>query len=209
MKRLLVMLCVIACLFALVVPAMATEETVRVYAQVPADWTNPGFWAWSGSTNAFDGWPGEKMTQDGDWYYIDIPAWVDGVIVNADGGLQTADLTIEAGKDVWLVVTDKDNVAISYEAPAPGETDPEETEPEVTDPEVTEPEVTEPEVTEPENTEAPADGETEPETTEPQPTTPAPVEDDGPSKQTVILVMVGILAAIIIAAVLLSWPKKK
>ena len=104
---------------------------ITVHAQVPADWADPCCWAWSApdGTNAFTSWPGEALTQDGDWYTIEVPGWINSVIINAnEGTVQTADLSVEAGKDVWVVVTDKDNVSITY-----GESDieavPQETEP--------------------------------------------------------------------------------
>ena len=94
---------------------------ITVYAQVPADWANPCCWAWSApdGTNAFSAWPGEALTQDGDWYAIEVPGWINSVIINAnEGTVQTSDLSVEAGKDVWVVVTDPENATVSYEEPA-------------------------------------------------------------------------------------------
>lgn len=94
---------------------------ITVHAQVPADWADPCCWAWSApdGTNAFASWPGEALTQDGDWYIIEVPGWINSVIINGNGGsVQTADLSVEAGKDVWVVVTDAENAAVSYEEPA-------------------------------------------------------------------------------------------
>ena len=94
---------------------------ITVYAQVPADWANPCCWAWSApdGTNAFSAWPGEALTQDGDWYAIEVPGWINSVIINAnEGTVQTTDLSVEAGKNVWVVVTDPENATVSYEEPA-------------------------------------------------------------------------------------------
>ena len=94
---------------------------ITVYAQVPADWANPCCWAWSApdGTNAFNAWPGEALTQDGDWYAIEVPGWINSVIINAnEGSVQTTDLSVEAGKNVWVVVTDPENATVSYEEPA-------------------------------------------------------------------------------------------
>ena len=94
---------------------------ITVYAQVPADWANPCCWAWSApdGTNAFTSWPGEALTKDGDWYAIEVPGWINSVIINAnEGTVQTTDLSVEAGKDVWVVVTDPENATVSYEEPA-------------------------------------------------------------------------------------------
>ena len=92
-------------------------------------------WAWSApdGTNAFASWPGEALTQDGDWYTIQVPGWINSVIVNAgEGSVQTTDLSVETGKDVWVVVNGPEDAAVFYEEPAdapvdpvPAETDPE------------------------------------------------------------------------------------
>lgn len=110
-------------------------DNITVYAQVPADWAAPCCWAWSApdGTNAFTAWPGEPLSQDGDWYTIEAPGWINSVIINGnDGSVQTTDLSVEAGKDIWVVVTDAENAAVSYEEPAPVSTPPE-TVPETTE----------------------------------------------------------------------------
>lgn len=114
-------------------PAKAVDN-ITVHAQVPADWTAPCCWAWSApdGTNAFTAWPGEALTQDGDWYTIEAPGWINSVIINGnEGSVQTTDLSVEAGKDIWVVVTDLENAAITYEEPA-AEIAPPETVPETT-----------------------------------------------------------------------------
>ena len=56
---------------------------------------------------------------DGDWYTIEVPGWINSVIINAnEGSVQTADLSVEVGKDVWIVVSDAENATVSYEEPA-------------------------------------------------------------------------------------------
>ena len=129
-------------------------EPVTVYAKVPADWAAPCCWAWSApdGTNAFTAWPGEPLSQDGDWYAIEVPGWINSVIINAnEGTVQTADLSVEAGKDVWIVVTDPENATVSYEEPAAEDPAPV-TEPseEVTEPSETPTEPQEPATEEPE-----------------------------------------------------------
>ena len=108
---------------------------ITVHAQVPADWSAPNCWAWSApdGTNAFSAWPGEALTQYGNWYTIEVPGWINSVIINGnEGTVQTADLSVEAGKDIWVVVADPENAAVSYEEPiieaAPAETEVPETE---------------------------------------------------------------------------------
>ena len=125
-------------------PSKAVEN-VTVHAQVPADWADPCCWAWSApdGTNAFTSWPGEALTQDGDWYTIEVPGWINSVIINGNAGsVQTADLAVESGKDIWVVVTDAENATVTYEEPigeaASAETEALETEV-PTEPEATEP----------------------------------------------------------------------
>ena len=96
-------------------------DNITVYAQVPADWEAPCCWAWSApdGTNAFSSWPGEALTLDGDWYTIQVPGWINSVIINGnEGTVQTTDLSVEAGKSIWIVVTDAENAVVSYEEPA-------------------------------------------------------------------------------------------
>ena len=85
------------------------------------------------------------LTQDGDWYTIEVPGWINSVIINGNGGsVQTADLSVDAGKDIWVVITGADSAVVTYEEPAAA-------------PEITEPQETEPEATEPTPTEEPKD----------------------------------------------------
>lgn len=115
-------------LLLLMVPTLAfaaDDERIIVYAQVPEDWTEPCIWAWADDgTNAFEAWPGEKMTADENnpgWCYCWIPAAAGNVIINAnEGGVQTADQKLEA-KNAWITITDADTVEISYEAKTTGE----------------------------------------------------------------------------------------
>ncbi|MDE6280659.1 MAG: starch-binding protein, partial [Oscillospiraceae bacterium] len=114
-------------------PNKAVDD-ITVRAQVPEDWTGPCLWAWSApdGTNAFASWPGEALAQDGDWYAIQAPGWINSVIINGnDGSVQTSDLSVEPGKDIWVVVTDADNASVSYEEPTgePAQADPGSTEP--------------------------------------------------------------------------------
>ena len=100
-------------------PDKAVED-VAVHAQVPSDWSAPRCWAWSApdGTNAFASWPGEAFAEEGDWYTIQVPGWINSVIVNAnEGSVQTADLSVEPGQEIWIVVTDAENVEVFYEVP--------------------------------------------------------------------------------------------
>lgn len=157
---------------------------ITVHAQVPADWSGPCCWAWSApdGTNAFTAWPGEALTQDGDWYTIEVPGWINSVIINAnEGTVQTTDLSVEAGKDIWVVVTDAENATVSYEEPAAAPAPAETTAPPA-----------------PETTEAPA--------TDPAPSTPA---KDGGDNTGVIIGVVAAVAVVGGGAAVVMKKKKK
>lgn len=121
---------------------------ITIRAKVPTDWAGPSCWAWSApdGTNAFASWPGEALTQDGDWYTVTAPGWINSVIINGnEGSVQTVDVSVEAGKDIWLVVSatpgddGKYTAMVTYEEPAgtpdtPAPTEPSESEPAETKP---------------------------------------------------------------------------
>lgn len=89
------------------VVAPAPPETVTIHAIVPPSWNGPiCAWAWSGSQNVFEAWPGEPMQLRGNWYEIEVPVWTSSFIVNGDGGtVQTVDLDIDPGREAWIIVT--------------------------------------------------------------------------------------------------------
>ena len=82
--------------------------TIKVYAYVPDSWDSPCVWAWDDNQkNAFEAWPGLAMTKgDNGWWYAEIPAWVQNVIINGNNGAaQTADLDMAESADMWIPVT--------------------------------------------------------------------------------------------------------
>lgn len=104
-------------------------DNITVHAKAPANWASPACWAWMtpDGTNAFPAWPGEPMNADGEWYTLSIPGWINCIIINGqvDGAtLQTGDYPVEAGKDLWIVVSDapdasgKYTATVAYEEPA-------------------------------------------------------------------------------------------
>ena len=103
MKRILALLCVIACLCGLCVPAMAAD-TCKVTAIVPADWDAPNCYYWVegvGNPN----WPGDAMELTADGWVYNIPADCDRVIINnGTGSPQTIDIPITPGVDVVVTV---------------------------------------------------------------------------------------------------------
>lgn len=112
MKRILAMLCVIACLFALAVPALAAN-TVTVHAYVPEGWSDVRVWAWDDNdknpTSA--DWPGDiVMTKGADgWYTVEVPYGYANMLINANnGGVQTDDVKgIDLSKEIWIVCGDR------------------------------------------------------------------------------------------------------
>ena len=125
-KTLILLLTVLLMLSALPIAAMALEAQdaeepamVPVAVYVPEGWDALNLWAWADDgTNAFTAWPGEALEQDGDWYTIQVPGWINSVIINANGGtVQTTDLSVEVGRELWITVKDAETAEVSYEAP--------------------------------------------------------------------------------------------
>ena len=103
-KMIAIALVLMLCISALSISAFAAN-TVTVYAKVLDGWTNVGAYTWE--PEDFGGWPGSKMTLGSDgWYKITMPGTHTTLIINSDQG-QTVDLKIEAGKDVWVTVTNE------------------------------------------------------------------------------------------------------
>ena len=169
------------------------SDSITVYAKVPADWAEPGCWAWNASLNknAFDAWPGVALTLDGEWYTIDIPNWCDSIIINANaGGIQTGDTGIEMGKDLWIVVAEDKSATVYYEEPSADDlAPPAETEP--SDP--AEDETTAPTVTIP--------------TQSPEELAKQEAERIANRNKTLVILAI-VLVVIIIIACILSIPKK-
>lgn len=121
-------------------------ENVSMHAKMPADWAAPHCWAWSApdGTNAFTSWPGEALSEGEDgWYTLEVPGWINSIIINAnEGTVQTSDLDVEKGKDLWIVVSDAANAEVFYEEPAAQGSEP--SEPQPTDPQPADPQPAEP-----------------------------------------------------------------
>ena len=116
MKKLLALLCVIALLGALCVPAMAAANRVAVAAMVPDDWTTPYLYAWGGSETM--GWPGVPMTLVDDWYVAYMNDDNTNVIINnGSDAAKTEDLTIETGLPVCVIAIDLTDVIVDFELP--------------------------------------------------------------------------------------------
>lgn len=96
-------------------------EKFAIHAKVDAGWENPCLWAWSApdGTNAFTSWPGEALEEgENGWLIKEVPGWINSIIVNGnEGSVQTSDISVDTGKDIWLVIKDADNFEVSYEEP--------------------------------------------------------------------------------------------
>ncbi len=104
-------------------------DLISVYAKVPVFWRNPHLWAWNGGhdKNAFYAWPGGLMINDGDYFRLSAPAWIDHVIINGkDGGVKTVDIEVEKGRNVYINVNRQGDYSLSYEQmpAAPDEPEP-------------------------------------------------------------------------------------
>lgn len=112
MKRILALLCAIACLCCLAVPVFAANDTVTIHAYVPGDWSDVRLWAWDDSVPQKNAsgtdWPGDLVMTQGDdgWYSIEITANFPNMLINANAGAaQTGDINgVDITKEVWIVV---------------------------------------------------------------------------------------------------------
>ena len=107
-------------------PDQAEIPNVTIHVSAPADWNGPCLWAWSApdGTNAFAAWPGEALEEgEGGWLVKEIPGWVNSIIVNGnEGSVQTTDISVETGKDIWLTINGPEDYTVSYEEIALEET---------------------------------------------------------------------------------------
>ena len=96
-----------------------TVADITLHVMAPSNWTEPGLWAWSApdGTNVFSSWPGEAFVdEENGWLTKSIPGWVNSIIINAEGGtVQTIDIPVEAGKDMWIIVNGPDDYILDYE----------------------------------------------------------------------------------------------
>lgn len=123
MKKIIaIALALVMCTCMMSIAAFATENTVTVHAQVPADWEAVAAYTWE--PESLGSWPGTEMTKNGDWYECEMGSeQLTLIINNNNNGIQTSDLTIESGKEIWVIVSSTDGqigAEIYYEDPANG-----------------------------------------------------------------------------------------
>ena len=160
---------------------------ITVRAFVPDSWENPGVWAWNDDYGSvFAGWPGQPFEErDGPWYVMQLPAWIDNIIINA-AGVQTEDMEVEMGQDIWILVH---GYRHSYAFHEPFDPD---------------------DVEEPEREEivfgpAPTDDEDE----EDEPAAEADEDDDGGAPVVIIIVIIAAVVAAVGACLFVILKKKK
>lgn len=121
MKKLLTLLCVIALLGTLCVPALAAGEPVPVVAEVSADWSTAFLYAWKGgggAGNEIAAWPGVPMTAvDTGMFCTYMPADMENVIINDGNGAQTADLAVTPGQPVFVAAANIGEAVVEHELP--------------------------------------------------------------------------------------------
>lgn len=119
------------------------------------------------------------MTEADGWYALEAPGWINSVIINAnEGGVQTSDLAVEPGKDVWVTVNSPEDASVSYEQPAGEPAEPS------------------------------AEPSTEAEATPAASEAPAPAESGNSSTTLWIVIAVVVAAAVVIAVVVSKKKKK-
>ncbi len=102
-------------------PMQEDIADVSVNVMVPEEWESACLWAWSApdGTNVYTTWPGEPLLEGEEgWLTLEIPGWVNSIIVNAnEGTIQTSDISVDTGKNIWVVVKDAEDYEVYYEAP--------------------------------------------------------------------------------------------
>lgn len=84
-------------------PAPEPADSFRVYVRIPDGWRAPYCWAWGEGVDVSEAWPGEIMVWNGSWYTVELPGWVIGVDISS-GGIETGDIAVNGGTDLWVVV---------------------------------------------------------------------------------------------------------
>lgn len=114
MKRILALLCVMACLCALALPAMAAEDAIIVTAQVPSDWEKAYIHVW-GDSGDLTTWPGQEMTKGDDGRFsVEILSGYNKILINkGDDSGKSQDMDFNGSANCWIVFNG--NNSVSYD----------------------------------------------------------------------------------------------
>lgn len=120
MKRILAILCAMACLFALALPAMAADKiTVTAYVPKGVEGWKIHFW---GGTGPESTWPGVDMVKVEDGVYkVEIDSGYTGFLIHSNENPKSADQVMSGTQDVW-VVFDGTNASVHDSDPGPNAT---------------------------------------------------------------------------------------
>ena len=105
-----------------------TDTKITIHVKHPESWTDVYFWGWgAGGNESSADWPGDKkLTADPDnegWSVVTgVAGWITGGLIchgtDPNAMQQTGDITLEEGKDAWIVVKADHSFTVSYEKPA-------------------------------------------------------------------------------------------
>lgn len=101
---LLLSLAIIICAVA-AVPVSAAGDTV--YVKVSSSYGTPNCYMWNSSSDQNAGWPGVKMTDEGDGVYSYTPDKAYSKVIFNNGSSQTGDLSYPGANSIYLLDSDK------------------------------------------------------------------------------------------------------
>ncbi len=103
MKKLFaIALALMLCIGALSVCAFAAEDTITVYVKIDSE-TAPYVHFWGAGSCT---WPGVQTAKDGEYWSVEVPAGVTGLVINNGDGTQTNPdiLGFDGSKDIYVEV---------------------------------------------------------------------------------------------------------
>lgn len=127
MKRILALICVLACLCALCLPA-AAFGSITVKVKAPDSWSEVYLYMWDSLGEGDEKpcnapWPGVKLTnKSGGWYEVKVDGVYDSLIVSNGQG-QTKDISVDALWDLWITVDAGFNFGVAYNEKDAGKVD--------------------------------------------------------------------------------------
>lgn len=130
MKRFLALLCVLGCLCALCVPAMAFGD-ITVKVKVPDSWNEVYLYMWDSlseddpkTSNA--PWPGQKLSDPVDgWYEVQVPnvGFDHAIVSDGTDANKTKDIAVDPTWDLWITVDASLYYGVAYNEDDAGQVD--------------------------------------------------------------------------------------